>query len=519
MRNTYFKKYLVIGILILFLAASMVAGVPSPPAEWHGTRGVILYVGGSDPATNYTTIQDAINAASPGDTIFVYDYSSPYVENVLIDRQVNLIGENKYTTIIDGNHNDVVHITADILNISGFTITNGGYGLFLEGVPSSSINILSDCYFSGNDGIYLWDASGNHPWIETISHCQFAPVGYGITMWWYNYIGTITDCYFGGCGIYTNVGAEITNITRCTFYAGHIEVGVNSTVDMISYCVFQENPDYGIKMAGAHLGGPANIGVISHCDFRHNMYGFQAAGHVFPGPMITECDFLSNEYGIHIYYDNSAMDGPIFHNNFIGNTQNAYESEPRATWDDGNITSGSGGNYWDDCTGPDLNGDGIGDYGYFIWPGRGLDRYPFMAPNGWNTPPNKPDTPWGPYVGSTANSYPYSTSVIDPEGDKVKYGWDWDGDNIINPSDWDDNNGLYYYSGDPITTYHQWTNEGVYRVKVIVEDIHGTQSVFSDDFLVIMPRERTVLFHFHLLNWLFEHFPQAFPLLRHLMGY
>ena len=67
--------------------------------------GSILYVGGSGP-NNYTNIQDAINDASDGDTIFVYDDSSPYDESIIIDKSIQLIGENKYSTVISGSKLD-----------------------------------------------------------------------------------------------------------------------------------------------------------------------------------------------------------------------------------------------------------------------------------------------------------------------------------------------------------------------------------------------------------------------------
>ena len=71
-----------------------------------------LYVGGSGPG-NYTKIQDAIDDAFFGDTVFVYDDSSPYYENLKISKSIELIGENRNTTIIDGNDKqDVVQINS-----------------------------------------------------------------------------------------------------------------------------------------------------------------------------------------------------------------------------------------------------------------------------------------------------------------------------------------------------------------------------------------------------------------------
>jgi len=79
----------------------------------------------------------------------------------------------------------------------------------------------------------------------------------------------------------------------------------------------------------------------------------------------------------------------FYHNDFLGNSQNALVEEDRYanTWDDGYP---SGGNYWDDYSGVDLysgigqdvpGNDGIGDTTYVI-DELNSDRYPLMRP--WN---------------------------------------------------------------------------------------------------------------------------------------
>ncbi|MFH1101875.1 MAG: NosD domain-containing protein, partial [Methanobacteriota archaeon] len=88
------------------------------------TKGNILYVGGNGP-NNYTRIQDAIDNASDGDTVFVFDDSSPYYENIIIEKSLTLIGEDKTTTVILGDESSdgiIVNISADDVSISGFTI-------------------------------------------------------------------------------------------------------------------------------------------------------------------------------------------------------------------------------------------------------------------------------------------------------------------------------------------------------------------------------------------------------------
>jgi parallel beta-helix repeat protein len=107
----------------------------------------ILYVGGSGP-NNYSTIQDAINNAYNGDIVFVYSKELPYFENIIITRgDIRLIGENKYTTIIDGNGiGDVVQIKGDNTTIQGFTLQHSG----MVGYPDydAGVNVIYPSYYN-----------------------------------------------------------------------------------------------------------------------------------------------------------------------------------------------------------------------------------------------------------------------------------------------------------------------------------------------------------------------------------
>jgi pectin methylesterase-like acyl-CoA thioesterase len=94
-------------VILLFLG---VAFAPSIHAHTSKTSldGDILYVGGSGEG-NYTKIQDAIDNASDGDTVFVYDDSSPYIEHIVVNKSIALIGEDKNSTTIDGsNESEIV---------------------------------------------------------------------------------------------------------------------------------------------------------------------------------------------------------------------------------------------------------------------------------------------------------------------------------------------------------------------------------------------------------------------------
>ncbi|KYK25628.1 hypothetical protein AYK25_04970 [Thermoplasmatales archaeon SM1-50] len=128
-------------------------------------KGHWFYVGGSG-SGNYTRIQDAIDNASDGDTVFVYDDSSPYYQIVRIKKSINLIGENYVTTIIDGNHSgDVVAISKSSVNLSGFTIRNSGE------YPSISAGIQ---LFTGLGDITIFDniLSNNYQGIDNYANSR-----------------------------------------------------------------------------------------------------------------------------------------------------------------------------------------------------------------------------------------------------------------------------------------------------------------------------------------------------------
>lgn len=120
------RKILAVGIILLFVGTSIIPTIAQNTEEPLPTsRGNWLYVGGSGPG-NYTRIQDAIDNASDGDTVFVY--SGVYNEQVSINKSINLLGENKSTTIINGQENGcIITLLADNNIVTNFTIKNAGF--------------------------------------------------------------------------------------------------------------------------------------------------------------------------------------------------------------------------------------------------------------------------------------------------------------------------------------------------------------------------------------------------------
>jgi len=157
MKKNIFGKQLSIGIVVLVVLGSVLTVNAYDNKIAVSSLGDTLYVGGSGPG-NYSTIWEAVINTSNGDTVFVYDYSSPYYEHVTIYNQINLIGENKETTIIDGNGTgNVLSVAADWVTISGFTIQNGVNGIYLDKQSNTTIsgNIVKD---HAVDGILFYSS-------------------------------------------------------------------------------------------------------------------------------------------------------------------------------------------------------------------------------------------------------------------------------------------------------------------------------------------------------------------------
>jgi len=126
MKQRKICKTLAVAVILLFIGLGLQPVIadrfPIKPVRDGNT----LFVGGTGEG-NYSSIQDAIDNASNGDTVFVYN--GTYYENILIDKSINLVGENKSNTVIDGGGIygfDVIHVSFDRVTISGFLIQNSG---------------------------------------------------------------------------------------------------------------------------------------------------------------------------------------------------------------------------------------------------------------------------------------------------------------------------------------------------------------------------------------------------------
>lgn len=153
--------------VVIILKISMMAAVDFSFNVVPRVCGVTIYVD-DDGGADYSTIQEAVDAAIDGDLVFVYQ--GTYYENVIVNKRIHLMGESKDNTIIDGGGNDnTITITVDFVDVSGFTVTNCGGGGEDAGIM---LSYVSDCRIFNNN------ASGNNREGISLSYSHMNNISY-----------------------------------------------------------------------------------------------------------------------------------------------------------------------------------------------------------------------------------------------------------------------------------------------------------------------------------------------------
>jgi parallel beta-helix repeat protein len=176
----------------------------------------------------------------------------------------------------------------------------------------------------------------------------------------------------GWAGIYLNSRSNVTikNTRITTFYLG-IYLRDSSNNSVSGNHIISNNQGISIDFS--------NSNNISGNSITNNNWGISLGAS--SNNDISVNIIINNTVGIYLtWYENH--NNKFWHNNFIDNTQQCYNmyATSISIWDDGYP---SGGNFWSDYNGTDLNGDGIGDVAYII-DANNKDRYPLIFPIVWN---------------------------------------------------------------------------------------------------------------------------------------
>ncbi|MCW3128671.1 MAG: right-handed parallel beta-helix repeat-containing protein [Methanophagales archaeon] len=174
------KKY---GILIICAAILFLSVVGTASAKiWYVDDDLHEF-----PYADFTKIQDAVNIASPRDTIIVYN--GTYYENIDIDKRLNLTGIGM-PLIIGGGSGPAIDIQegADNCMLYGFKITSiitFIIGISYSGISiSSNNNIIKDNeIFDNYFGIFTHYPANNNTLINNIISNNY---NYGVSIWFGN---------------------------------------------------------------------------------------------------------------------------------------------------------------------------------------------------------------------------------------------------------------------------------------------------------------------------------------------
>ena len=334
------KKILtVVGIAILFLGTCITPSVAIDNVK----KSIIpisscntLYVGGSGEG-NYSSIQDAIDNASNGDTVFVYDDSSPYYENVVVNKSIALIGEGQTSSVIDGGGNgDVVFISADNVHLDGFIVQHSGtfdYGVKVVAANGAFIskNIVTETY----KGISIRNSNNSTIERNTISQNQD---GSTFLFSCKNTIVSGNLIQSSGVGImlmqstYTNIsqniiednvyGIDFSSSNNTTIYQNIIRsnrgigIQISGANNSVIGNLIESNKLIGIEVTGWTQSMIARNNVIE--DNPNGIYCWGVHSNNF---IITSNTFSNNLRGVRISYSSPIT---ISRNNFIKNEQDVY---------------------------------------------------------------------------------------------------------------------------------------------------------------------------------------------------
>jgi nitrous oxidase accessory protein len=348
----------------------------------------------------YATIQDAIESARAGDTVFVR--KGIYNEALTIDKPLSLVGEESQDTIIINRYQRygpqfVIRVSADRVTISGFTIKGAEVGIWVETI--GSIHQPSGCRIIGNNlvntsnGIHSFggdslvisenNITGNIEYgiyhsssSSTISRNNIAGNGWaGIIVDSCNNV-TINGNSITGNGIDEDGQPEVIGGLLLR-WDGLYEVYGNNITD---------NQGYGIG-----FGEGCNNSIVRENEIERNGIGVNLLNFVLVGDATIGSG--------NICYQNNLIDNSrnaFVEHAYLYNISNIFDAVGNGTdivaWN-----NGKEGNYWSDYLSKQPNATEVGTSGIgntpYVIDGDNIDHYPLMQPVDISTASPLPSSP------------------------------------------------------------------------------------------------------------------------------
>lgn len=318
-------------------------------------------------ATGFTSVQPGVDAAHPGDEVWVA--AGTYGEHVDIGAGQSLYGGfagnetrrdqrdwKANPTVLDGGSTDyVVLVHTQNPELDGFTVRNGSTAISVNNCRSATV---ARCAISGiSYGVALEgsEATGAVNGTVTIADCTVAAYGDAVKV----YSGTttiksceISDTLVDGDGVSDESGDPITLIDcQIIRNQGRGLYFTASTQATVTGCTISSNRWDGVRLesgAGATLtnctiSGNSGAGVNALTDGPVFLVDCTISGNEVGASLYTyyatlrNCVVASNYTG-GVYCPNSDTPLPLSHNDVFGNALGNYINVKDPTGIDGNIS-------------------------------------------------------------------------------------------------------------------------------------------------------------------------------------
>jgi hypothetical protein len=344
---------------------------------------------------DFSTIQQAVNSAKDGDTVFVKSGTYYYVEDsndgIFINKSISLIGEDSHSTILKpiyysqyGSRSGV-RITANNVTVSGFTISGvadfadprinkdrvpNDFPIMIQrvgiligsqlgydtiGCPSG-VKIIGNVIENSNSGIVMggYKSVGSQ---NIISENQIILDGVGINIpAYYGDIGGEQYSISGNNITRNNVGISISVVKGALIDGNNITFNGNLRGEDVN------------QSGGLFLGDIGQATVVGNNITDNLGFGLRL-GEKCNNTIVSNNNIERNSRGIYLsnfgFSSNNRMvigDNRVYFNNFRDNIQSVFVEKqlPRAgdfnysygngtdivSWDNGKV-----GNYWSDYDG------------------------------------------------------------------------------------------------------------------------------------------------------------------------
>jgi len=325
-----------------------------------------------------------------GNTTYVFDDNIN--GSIIVERSNIIIDGNGYTLMGAGSGTGFTMFSPTNVTIENITIAHFTYGIYMDG--PSKVTITENTITNNSYGINFYRCSNNRIIGNVISFNNK-----GIFMSYSSRnntieANTVTANGEGGIGVWASSNGnrilhnEVSGNLFQTYaygimlsYASNTSICYNDVRNNYNNLVLANRSNYAIIMDNNIANGvyydiyfyerisKANVS-------RNNITGSSLYGislRLSSNSTFCKNNIMNNSQGISLFH--LSANNTFYYNNFVGNANHAtFYANYTNFWD-----NGLAGNYWDNYTGNDANGDGIGDTPRVMNP-INIDHYPLMKP-------------------------------------------------------------------------------------------------------------------------------------------